>query len=148
MSHSFPIPTEKFSSLSEIEEVCQVMREWTLERLVQYRKILFAEIGKNRFLPKTIMWPRYVRYVFWKKPMATNDVFKLLLFFLGNKLHVTLAMYWILSSTFWSTELQARATCRQINYIFSTYNSKGNVWFYFDMMANKVKHINGSIKHR
>ena len=60
-----------------------------------------------------------MKLLFWKKPVADLDTFKLVLFLLGNGCPPDLFRRWILSSQFWATPQLAEKRARQVDFILN-----------------------------
>lgn len=79
-------------------------------------------------------WPRVMEQSFWRKPIGDVDVFKLLLFTIGNGCPPSLISEWIMLSQYWCF---SREKClkrgRQIDFIVKNMDCNSNKWYYFDL---------------
>ena len=88
-------------------------------------------------------WPTDIQQLFWKKPTGDNDTFKLLLFFIGNGCSPEVISKWILTSQHWASHTKGEKRARQIDFIIQNLNSKGHMWFYFDLHHSQWLYLNG-----
>lgn len=49
-------------------------------------------------------WPKWIKFLFWTKPISDKGAFQLSLFLLGNGCPPDLIMKWILSSQYWAKD--------------------------------------------
>ena len=92
-------------------------------------------------------WPQDIQQLFWKKPIGDTDTFKLMLFFLGNGCSQHLITEWILTSQHWTTIQKGIKRARQINFIINNVDSKGHIWFYYDIHHATWLFFNGEFRN-
>ena len=94
-------------------------------------------------------WPWVMEQSFWRKPIGDVDVFKLLLFTIGNGCPPSFISEWIMLSQYWCF---SREKClkrgRQIDFIVKNMHCNSNKWYYFDLHVGHQLYLNGSIKNK
>ena len=92
-------------------------------------------------------WLRVIEKLFWQKPMRDVEVFKTLLFFLGNGCPPTFISQWIMLSQYWSfCEQKCLKRARQIDFIVNNVDNNLNNWYYFDLHVGRQLYLNGTAK--
>ena len=86
--------------------------------VAEERRQILHSINGDAFFPLD-WWPDDMKLLFWKKPVADLDTFKLVLFLLGNGCPPDLFRRWILSSQFWATPQLAEKRARQVDFILN-----------------------------
>ena len=75
--------------MATLKLYCDEIRMLCKEEIVQELKELFKFINGDAFFPLSC-WQKDMQLIFWKKPMGDEESFKLLLFFIGNRVGSTL----------------------------------------------------------
>ena len=117
---------------------------WQLSRqqISNERLQLFHSLNGDVFYPIQT-WPANIQQLFRKKPTGDNDTFKLLLFFIGNGCSPEVIAKWILTSQHWATHTKGEKRARQIDFVVQNLDSKGHIWFYFDLHYSQWLYLNG-----
>ena len=104
---------------------CNAFLTLLKQEVAQQRLQLFHSINGNAFFPLT-WWPDDMQMAFWKKPIIDSDMFKLVLFFLGNGC---------------SPLCHHQEEAHQIDYIVINTNTKANPWFYYNVNHKKLLYL-------
>ena len=110
--------------------------------IVEQRREIFRTLNGDAFFPLK-RWPDDMRIIFWKKPIGDQQMFKLMLFCIGNGCSPDLICPWILLSQTWATPDKAEKRARQIDFVMNNADSKRHSWFYFDIDYGKILHLDG-----
>lgn len=123
------------------------MRNWGKEKIVRKRKELLKLIDGDVFYTLS-RWPKEMQTLFWKKPLGDLDLFKMILFFVGNGCPPRVIIDWIISSQFWALcWVTHEKRARQIHFIMNNLERKKRNWFYFDIHVHHLLFLNGDFKH-
>ena len=115
-------------------------------KLPQFRRSLLHSINGDIFFPLSC-WPEEYKALFWQKPISDRGAFQLMLFFVGNGCPITTTCTWILSSLKWSNDpLVYNKRCIQLSTIAQSLQSKQDVWFYHDIIHQRLVFFNGNFK--
>ena len=116
---------------------------WQLsrQRISNERLQLFHSLNGDVFYPIQT-WPTNIQQLFWKKPTGDNDTFKLLLFFIGNGCSQEVIAKWILTSQHWASHTKGEKRTRQIDFVVQNLDSKGHIWYYFDLHHSQWLYLN------
>ena len=98
------------------------IRDLPRPRLIQKRRSLLTLLNGDAFYPLST-WPQDIQQLIWKKPIGDTDMFKLMLFFLGNGCSKYLITEWILTSQHWTTLEKGIERAGQINFIINNLDS-------------------------
>lgn len=122
------------------------MLPWILQTnqpsISDQRRTLFQLLNGDVFYPVQV-WPKKILSTFWKKPIGDKDTFQLMLFFLGNGCSPDIITEWIYSSQHWASPQKLDKRKRQVSFICNNMDSKGHIWFYFDIHHNEWLYLNG-----
>ena len=88
-------------------------------------------------------WPSHIKRIFWQKPITDKDTFKLFLFFTGNGGSPNIIAEWILNSQYWGNGRKAEKRARQLDFLRSNRERKAKTWFYFDILHQDWRFLNG-----
>lgn len=111
------------------------------EQVVSRRRSLLNVV--DAFFPLN-NWPSHMIKIFWNKPISDMETFQLFLFFFGNGGSPDVIGRWILSSQSWADETKYTKRARQLDYIRNNLVSKNNIWFYFDLILEDWRFLNGN----
>ena len=91
------------------------------------------------------LWPAKMKMMFWKKPLSDRETFQVILFLFGNGCPLDLAQKWILSSTCWALEWQAKTRLFQVLSLYSSLAGDENKskWYFFDLETRNYHYLSG-----
>ena len=95
-------------------------------------------------------WPKWIRLLFWSKPLTDKGTFQLTLFLIGNGCPPEFIMKWVFSSQYWAKDKKIAIEKRrkQVEWILANKETKGNYWFYFDLHYNMYVSLTGFERKR
>ena len=106
------------------------------------RQDVFHSINGDAFYPLN-SWPSNIKRIFWQKPITDKDTFKLFLFFIGNGGSPNIIAEWVFTSQYWGNERKAEKRARQMDFLLSNRERKADIWFYFDILHQDWRFLNG-----
>ena len=104
--------------MATLELYKEKYRYLSRSEVAEERRQILHSINGVPFFPLD-WWPDDMKLLFWKKPVADLDTFKLVLFLLGNGCPPDLFRRWILSPQFWATPQLAEKRARQVDFILN-----------------------------
>ncbi len=122
-------------------------------RMLEKKAVVDKRIELVRLLDGDVfysmrIWPRSIERTFWRKPIRDVEVFKLLLFFIGNGCPPTFISKWILLSQYWCfSREKCLKRARQIQFIVDNIDRNGSRWYYFDIHVGRLLYMNGTVKN-
>ena len=118
----------------------------SFNEVVERRMELFKVIDGDAFFSMR-EWPASFRRDFWRKPIGDEGSFKLMLFLIGNGLEPKLASEWVMLSQYWTQDQEKmKKRARQVDFVVANLEAKKNVWFYFDIIHQRLVYLNGTFK--
>lgn len=118
------------------------------QEMCKERNVLLGLLDGDVFYPMKI-WPRWLKLMFWKKPLSDSETFKVFLFFIGNGCPPSVISKWIITSLYWSMNRRAwDKRARQLTFIVNNAKSKQKTWFYYDLHNKEVLYLDGSERVR
>jgi len=72
------------------------------------------------------VWPKWIKLLFWSKPLTGKGTFQLTLFLIGNGCLPELIVKWVLSSQYWAVDRKRAIEKRtkQVEWIWPTRRQK------------------------
>jgi hypothetical protein len=75
--------------------------------------------------------------------MTDMETFKFFIFIIGNGGSPDYTAEWILTSQHWANQRSAEKRARQLDWIYTNKETKASTWFYFDLIHNDWRFLNG-----
>ncbi len=77
-------------------KMCMLEKKAVVDKQIEFVRLLNGDVFYSMRI-----WPLSIERIFWRKPIHDVEVFKLLLFFIGNGCPPTFISKWILLSQYW-----------------------------------------------
>ena len=114
-----------------------------LPNISERRLALFQLLNGDVFYPVQA-WPKLENFNFLEETHQKQRHFPTdAIFFLGNECSPDIITDWIYSSQYWKSPQKLDKRKRQVSFICNNMNSKGHIWFYFDIHHNEWLYLNG-----
>ena len=126
--------------LTTIDKTTNEILNMDNNQLENKRQELTNEIDGEIFFPIR-MWPTHLQEDFYKKPIPDTATFKLLLFFTCNGGPPTTLTEWILTS-YGKDHKRIKKRHTQIKHKLSQLKDKKEIWYYHDLIHNKLLYLN------
>ena len=90
----------------EISQFTSYLQSISRTNISRVRSQMLSMIDGDVFYPLRA-WPKWIKLLFWSKPLTDKGTFQLTLFLIGNGCPPEFIMKWVLSSQYWAKERKA-----------------------------------------